>query len=170
MSERTPVDELLHEDRKPRAPISWVADEYNHTEKTSEWYWALGLIAVASTVAAVLFNNILFAILILIGSFVLALFASRKPEKVHFAVTQRGIRVNERLHSYQGLQSFTVVQAAAHHEPKLLVEVKHFLSPMMVIPIVGVDPDHVHDFLLDFLPEEDHVEPLSHHIMEWLGF
>ena len=28
--------------------ITWEAPEHNHIEKTSDWYWALGIIAVAT--------------------------------------------------------------------------------------------------------------------------
>jgi hypothetical protein len=63
-----------------------------------------------------------------------------------------------------------VEELSENHTPKLLLEAKSVITPLITIPIVDVDPDHVHDYLLDFLPEEDHMEPLSHRVMEWLGF
>jgi hypothetical protein len=153
-----------------RQPLKWKALEYVHAEKTPDWYWALGLIAVAGSIAALLFNNVLFAVLILFGAFVLALLASRHPEEISFALTQRGIRVNDTLYPYQTLDSFNVDELSKDHTPKLIVEAKSFFTPTLVIPLIGIDADRVHDFLLDFLPEEEHVEPLSHKIMEWLGF
>jgi hypothetical protein len=153
-----------------RKPLSWKAPEYSHAEKTPDWYWALGLIAVAGAVAALLFNNVLFAVLILFGAFALALLASRHPTDVSFALTQRGIRVNDTLYPYQSLDSFNVDELTPEHTPKLIVEAKNFFTPTLVIPLIGVDADRVHDYLLDFLPEEEHQEPVSHRMMEWLGF
>lgn len=139
-------------------------------EKTPDWYWALGLIAVSGTVAALLFNNVLFAVLILFAAFVLALLASREPGEVTFSLTQRGMRVNDILYPYQSLESFAIDEISRDHIPKLIIEPKSFFTPTLVVPLIGIDPDRIHDYLLDFLPEEDHVEPLTHRIMEWLGF
>lgn len=153
-----------------RESITWEGKEYVHFDKTSEWFWALGLIAVAGAVTSLIFKNLLFAIFILLAAFVLAIFASRKPEDVIFAITQRGVRINEKFYPFQSLKSFGIEEIGPKHTPKLILEVKSVFVPNIIIPIEGVDLDRVHDFLFTFLPEEDHEEPLSHKIMEWLGF
>lgn len=153
-----------------RKPITWTGHEHTHFERNSEWFWALGLIAVAGAVTALLFDNLLFAIIILIISFVLAIFAAKKPDELDFAVTQRGVRINEKLYPYKSLESFGIDEFSQHHHPKLVLKPKSTLSQDIIIPLDEVDADEVHDFLLDFLPEEDHEEPASHKIMEWFGF
>lgn len=165
----TEIDEVPSQGTQ-RQPLSWQGHEYVHTEKTPDWYWALGLIAVAGAVASLLFNNVLFAVLILFGAFALALFAAREPKEVTFTLTQRGLRVNDVLYPYQSLESFAVDELSKNHIPKLIIESKRMFTPTLIIPLENVEEDHVHDFLLDFLPEEEHVEPVSHRIMEWLGF
>ena len=40
--------------------ISWEAPEHRHTDKSSDWYWALGIIAIAAAAAALVFGNTLF--------------------------------------------------------------------------------------------------------------
>jgi hypothetical protein len=152
-----------------RAPITWEAHEYVHAEKNRDWYWALGLIAIAGAVAALLFNNVLFAVLIIIASFSLALFASRKPDLVTFTLSQRGVRVDDDLYPFQSLESFGIDETP-NKTPKLILKSNKIFSPGLVIPLEGIHPDEVHDFLLDFLPEGDHAESLSHHLMEYLGF
>ena len=153
-----------------RPPLQWRAHEYVHTEKTTDWYWALGLIAVAGAVGAVLLNNVLFALFILISSFVLAVLASQKPKHIEFAVTQRGVRIDKTLYPYSSLESFAVDQATHTHTPKLILESKKMFAPKLVIPLIDVDPDEVHGFLSDFLVEDDHIEPFTDRFMEWLGF
>ncbi len=153
-----------------RQPIEWVAPEYVHVEKSQDWYWVLGLLAVAASVGAMLFNNVLFALLILISSFVLALFAGRKPNNVHFALAQRGVRIDDALYPFSNLKSFSIAELSPNHVAKLILEPKAHFAMSVYIPLLNVDVDHVHDFLLDFLPEESHEEPLIHHLMEWLGF
>jgi hypothetical protein len=139
-------------------------------DKGAEWYWALGLITIALAVAAIMFNNMLFAVFWLVAGFALALFAARKPKLVKFAVTQRGVRVDESLYPFQSLESFAIDELSPNHTPKLILQPKTKFAMRVIIPLESVDADHVHDFLREFLPEEDHVEPLSHRVMEWLGF
>ena len=48
--------------------LEWKGREYDHNPKSADWYWALGIIAVAATVAAILFGNYLLAVLIVIAA------------------------------------------------------------------------------------------------------
>ena len=47
--------------------INWKTIEHNHQEKSSDWYWILGIIAIATAVLSIYFGNILFAIVILLS-------------------------------------------------------------------------------------------------------
>lgn len=153
-----------------RQPITWKAHEYIYIEKGQDWYWILALVAITGAVASILFNNVLFALLILIGAGVMAVLAARKPDLVQFSLTQRGMRIDDTLYPFSSLKSFAIAEVSPRHIPKLIFEPRSHFAMHIYIPLENVDVDHVHDFLLDFLPEEDHQEPLIHHIMEWLGF
>ena len=48
---------------QPNAIFEWEGTEYRFEDKSADWYWALGIIATAIAIAAVLFNNILLALL-----------------------------------------------------------------------------------------------------------
>jgi hypothetical protein len=153
-----------------RQPIEWQAHEYVHFEKTQDWYWVLGLFAVAGAVCAILFNNVLFALLILIAAFVMAIYAGRKPDLVQFSLTQRGVRIHDTLYPFSNLKSFAIVERSPNHIPKLILAPKAHLAMHIYIPLENVDVDHIHDFLLDFILEDEHEEPLIHHFMDWIGF
>ena len=153
-----------------RKPIVWKDHEYTHTEKNSDWYCALGLITVAAAVTAIIFNNVLFAIFILVVAFVLAIFASRKPDEVTFSITQRGVKVNDKLYPFKAIKSFGIEEIHPNHPAKLIIEPVAILSTTVIIPLKNTEPDEIHDFLSTFLPEEDHTEPLTHKVMEWFGF
>jgi hypothetical protein len=160
----------LEERGVARQPISWKGHEYLHFKKTTDWYWALGLITVAGAMAALVFNNVLFAILILILGFVLAIFAAREPEEVSFTISQRGVRINDTLYPYQTLEAFGIEEMSPEHIPQLILRSKKILVPNIVIPLQQVTANEVHDFLHNYLHEEELVEPLTHKVMEWLGF
>ena len=59
--------------------IEWEGREYDHNPKSADWYWVLGIIAVAGTVASILFGNYLFAALVVIAASAFALHASKEP-------------------------------------------------------------------------------------------
>ncbi len=153
-----------------KQPISWTAHEYQHQEKNSEWFWALGLIGVAGAVTALIYGNILFSIVILVATFVLALYAARKPEEYTFTLSQRGLRINKELYPFQSLKSFSIEDISENHIPKIIFESKKIFTLDIVIPVEGINIEVVHDFLYDYLPEENHEEPTIHKVMEWLGF
>ena len=50
---------------QPSFKIEWDAHEYEHKERNRDWFWAVGIISVSLAVVAVIFGNIIFAILIL---------------------------------------------------------------------------------------------------------
>ena len=49
--------------------LSWQAHEYHHTEKTSDWYWIVGIVTVSLALICIIYNNIILGILILVSSF-----------------------------------------------------------------------------------------------------
>lgn len=164
------MEDNTSRDAVTKKPIEWKGHEYTHFEKGSDWYWALGLMAVAGAVAALIFQNVLFALFILIAAFVLALLASRKPNEVSFAISQRGIRIDTTLYPFQTLKSFGIEELTPEHTPRLIFRSKKLFAMDIIIPLEHVHANEVHDFLINFLEEDDHSEPLIHKVMEWLGF
>jgi len=148
--------------------ITWSALEYEHKEKSADWYWALGVIAVAGSATAFLLGNILLSILIVIGAFTLAMYGRRRPEMMDVKLGKRGVFVNDTLYPYNTLKSFWVEEQ--DKESKVLIESEKMLMPYIVIPLNDADPDEVREFLFEYLEEEEHSEPLSHKFMEYLGF
>ncbi len=161
--------EESHPAAAPHLPLTWQAYEYHHREKSNDWFWALGIIAVGGIVAAIFLHNLLFALLILVASVAIGLFAAREPDLVTFAITRRGIRIDDDLYPYQNLDGFWIEDISEAHVPKLLLKSKKVLMPMIVIPIEEVEPEDVYAALLYFLPEEELHEPFAHKIMEFVG-
>lgn len=149
-------------------PIEWEAHEYTHIEKSVDWFWAVGLIAVTLAIIAIILNNILFAVLIVIGTGALLLFSVRRPRIIDFAITKRGIQIDGQLFPYSTLESFWVEDRLFND--KLLIKSQKPMMPLLTLPIDGFDPDEMRETMSQFLPEEEHEDSFSHHMMEWLGF
>ena len=151
-----------------KTPLRWQAFEYVHREKSSDWFWAVGIISVSIAATAIIFNNLLFAILIIVGAFALCLFAARKPLRMNFEINDRGILVERVQYPYSSLESFWVEENLGH--PKILVKSSKMMMPYIILPIEEIEPATIREYLSEKLPEVEHREPLLQQIMEYLGF
>ncbi|MCH7529591.1 hypothetical protein IIB50_00515 [Patescibacteria group bacterium] len=153
-----------------RPPIQWNAFEYEHKERTVDWFWALGIVALAGTIAAFMLSNILFGVLIVIGSFTLALFANRHPDLIQFKINERGVVIGDTLYPYKTLDSFWISDEYKNIDPKLIIKSKKVFMPYLIIPLADADCQAIHDYINKYLEEKEHNEPLSHKILELFGF
>ena len=151
-----------------REIISWHTHEYLHSEKTNDWYWMVGIITISIALVAVILNNVIFAILIIVASFTLTLFASKKPEIVLVEIGESAITMGNVRHPYKELESFWVETRDAH--PRVIVKSKKVFAPFLVLFLTDVHPEDVHTVLIEHLPEEEHIEPFLEKVLIYLGF
>lgn len=149
--------------------ITWTAYEHEHTEKGSDWYWALGIVALSAAIVAVLFQNFFFAILILVGAFTLGLLATRPSQELTFTLTSRGILINQALYPFEMLVAFWI-QGRDGDSPILIIDVQRFMTPHIITAIDSTDVETIREFLLQHLPEEELREPFGQRFLENFGF
>ena len=149
--------------------ITWEAPEHRHIEKGNDWYWALGIITIAATAAAIVLGNTLFGVVLLLGASTMLIFASKKPSIIPFAVTLRGIRVSNQLYPYSTLASYYLDEEGPDG-PQLLLKSERMFMPIIVMPIPDEHIDDIDDILASRLPEELLEEPFSERILEFFGF
>lgn len=149
--------------------VSWEGYEHSHTQKGSDWFWVLGIVTIAIATAAILLGNALFGILILVAGFVTALSATRDPKEVAFAVTNRGIQVDDRLYPYSTLDVFFIDEENPLG-PQLLVRSQKMLMPLIIMPLPEDAIDEIEELIASKLPEEFLEEPFAHKVLEFFGF
>lgn len=151
--------------------IRWQAPEYEHYEKTPDWYWGLGVVAVALIALALYLDNLLFAFVVAIGAFAMALYAARKPLMIEFAVTDRGVKIGNTLYPYQTLRHFWLNEREDGERRTLFIISNKPLIPLINIPVADeVATRKLREFLLKRLPEEAIVEPMTYRLMELIRF
>ena len=151
--------------------LEWEGREYDHNPKSADWYWALGIIAVAMTIAAILFSNYLLATVIVAAAAALALHAAKEPPLHTFRIVDDGLLIGEELHPYQRMESFSVLEDIEDEWPPILsVRTHSLLSPHLVIPLSGVDADAVYAHFLANVREGEHPHTFVDLIAAWLGF
>lgn len=148
--------------------LSWHTHEYFHTEKSADWYWIVGIITISIAVISIILNDVIFAILIIISSFTLSLFASKRPNIVQVNIDNLGVTVGRTRYPYGNLESFWIEMEG--HYPRILIKSKKVFMPYIVIFIEEIDPERIHAALLTHLKEEVHTEPFLEKVLLYLGF
>jgi len=153
------------------ALLEWEGREYDHNPKDSDWYWALGIIAVAGTIAAVLFGNYLLALLIVIAASAFALHAAKQPPLHRFRLVEQGICIGDELYPFERMISFSVLEdVEGEFPPMISIKTQSWLSPHLIIPLEGVDVDMIYAYFLQHVDEGEHPHTFSDLVAAWLGF
>lgn len=147
--------------------FEWNAPEYHLQEKSTDWYWALGILAFAIAIASILFGNILLAVLVICGATTIGLVAKKRAKEHHFALTEEGIVIDNDMWPYDSVISFSMIEYLDETLPPFLsVKTRSILVPHLSIPVEGVDVDAVYEFLSAHLVEEDHKITPAEYIIE----
>ena len=149
--------------------ITWEAPEHHHVEKGNDWFFALAVIILALIIVAILFNNVLFALLIGLAGGALAVSAAKRPSIISYAVTVRGIKIDDQLHPFATLESYAIDEEDPKG-PQLLIKSARKIMPLMVMPIPVDHVDDIETILKEKLDEEDLEEPLFVKVLELFGF
>jgi hypothetical protein len=149
--------------------IVWEAPEHRHIEKTTDWYWAVGIIAISTATASIMFKNVLFGLVILLGASTMILFSHRTPKMLPYEISPRGLRIKTTLYPFISLEAFALDEDAAYG-PQLILKSQHFLMPLIIVPIPEEYVDEIDDIISSRLREAHLEEPLSHRLLEFFGF
>ena len=149
--------------------VTWEAPEHHHVEKGNDWYFAVMIIVAALVIVAVLFEDPLFALVIGLAGGALAVSAAKRPSIIPYAVTVRGVKIDDRLYPFSTLESYAINEEDIKG-PQLLLKSERKLMPLIVLPIPTNHIDDIESILKEKLPEEDLEEPLFIKVLELFGF
>lgn len=150
--------------------LQFSAPEYYHRHKTADWYWTVGIIAVAAAVTAIILNNVLLAILIVLAAFSLSMHAARPPKDLEITISNVGVTVGKYQYLYSNLESFWLEH---HGRPRLLIKTKRVIMPHIIVPVQHLsenDKEQVRELLRNKIAEEEQTPPLLEQIVEHVGF
>ena len=149
--------------------IRWLAPEYEFHEKTPEWYWALGIIAAALVLAAVVLHNFLFAVFAVLAGFSVGLYGTRRPRMITHEINSGGVSLGNRNFNYENIDHFWI-----NYNPptkkELILESKKTFSTHTIILLGDADPEPIRRYLLQYLKEKKIEESLVAVIARVLKF
>ncbi|HEY4504544.1 MAG TPA: hypothetical protein VJI73_02105 [Candidatus Paceibacterota bacterium] len=155
-------------EKKQEKKLEWQALEHAYYEKTSDWYWIVGVVGVTASLLAFLFSNAILGLLLLVGTITVLIHGGRIPGVVKVELQERGVRIGSAFYPYSNLTAFSLNE---EHDPLILVlDCKAFLTPDIRIFIEEVAVEDIRDFLLDHLDEKYHEPSLAEGLIHYLGF
>src|SRR3989344_2994815 len=90
--------------------IKWSAPEFHYYEKTVSWYWILIIISVILTALALWQKNFLFAVFIILASFLIFMWASIRPKTIDFTLSEKGLDIDgQQFFSFQDISGFAII-------------------------------------------------------------
>lgn len=158
------------EDIKGPVLFSWEAYEFKDRDLKTDWYWALGIIAIAGSVAAFLFGNFLFGVFIIFAGIAVGFFSRIKPQLITYEITEFGVMYEGTFYPYENLEAFWMNELEPDNK-KLLIKSNRLIVPILTLPYNTEDEgDAIFEVLSEFLPDSPLREPFGHTIMDRLGF
>lgn len=146
--------------------MSWMIDEYHAHERGALWYGAAITLGFGLLIYAIVTQNFLFAVMIVMFGVLIGLSSLRHPEKIPFVITDLGIGIGDRFIQYKQMKSFWMI-----YEPPevktLYVELRQTVTPHLMVPIEDQNPLDIRAALGRIIPENHAHEEES--FMDWLS-
>ena len=155
--------------------ITWEIEEPDLTPKTTEWFWALGILALALIVFSILLKNYLLIIIIALAIFIIYSSKNKKPELINFRLDNDGLYIEYKFYSYDGFESFWIFPAQfeqqiersspryagrSAHNREIALRYKRHLAPLLILPFHSDDEPKIRKILNEYLPESEEQESL----------
>ncbi len=139
-----------------------------HKERTADWYWALGLVALVAAGISIWLGNILFAIIIVISAFSLGMLAARGPREHSVHISDKGVSIDGTLYAYRSIKSFWIDRHPEY--PRLYLMTHGIMAPHITLPLESESQgEQIHSYLKTKIEEVEQEPHFGEHILELIG-
>lgn len=163
-----PVESATVDPALEHETILWQAPEYVHRYKSPVWY-GLFVLVVALLVAAAVFlmQSWTFALLIPVMAFALFAYSARPPRMMSYALSEKGLYINDTLHGFAEFKAFGVLHELDHFSLEL-IPVRRF-RPSLSVYFDEASGEQIVDILGTRLPMQDVKPDGFDRIVRFLG-
>ncbi len=151
------TDEAVEIKIKTEDKITWRIEEPDLTPKTTEWFWAFGILALSFIVFSILLKNYLLIIILALAIFIIYSSKNKKPELINFRLDNDGLYIEDKFYPYDSFESFWIFPA---HNRELALRHKRHLMPLLIAPFHNNDEPEIRRILNKYLPESEEQESL----------
>lgn len=148
--------------------MSWSVTTHEHRERSTDWYWTLGVVALAGVGASIFFGNFLFAVIIALGAFSIGFLAVRGPREHLVRIDDRGISIDGTRYPFSAVHSYWVEHDV--EDPRLFMTMRGILSPHFSLVLDNqAQGDLVRDHLKQHVNEEEQGPHAGEHLAQIFG-
>ncbi len=147
--------------------IEWETLEHPLRERGSDWFISVAIVAFAGAVGAVILQNYMFGVLIIIGACALLLHAAKIPKKISVRIYEKGVLVDTMLYPFETLRSFYINE----HEGRLFIRTTKLFLPLLILHLENTNYPEVRAALSEKIKKEEEIEEsFWEKLVEHLGF
>lgn len=157
---------MIHAETKK---YEWDALEYEHQEKPVDWYWALGIIVVVGAVLCIIGDNYLLAILLVIGGIMLGYYGNDKPRPTHVEISERGIKLDKNLYSYESMGNFWMHTDHKNRKCLTIITGRKIMPQTTLVLSEDISAPELRNYLMKFLKEQEIKPSIINLLAESLG-
>ncbi len=150
------TDEAVEIKIKTEDKITWRIEEPDLTPKTTEWFWAFGILALSFIVFSILLKNYLLIIILALAIFIIYSSKNKKPELINFRLDNDGLYIEDKFYPYDSFESFWIFPA----QKESALRHKRDLMPLLIAPFYNNDAPEIRRILNKYLPESEEQESL----------
>jgi hypothetical protein len=146
----------------------WTVTTHEHREHSTDWYWALGVMALAGAIVSIFMGNDLLAVIIVLGAASIGYLAVRGPREHTVKIDDRGVTIDGTRYPYSAIRSFWV----EHEEerPHLFLTLRGLLTPHFSLALDNeAQGAAVRDHLSHHIEEAEQGPHLGEHLAEIFG-
>ncbi|MDQ5952700.1 MAG: hypothetical protein QG626_829 [Patescibacteria group bacterium] len=134
-----------------RVILAWETWEFIPVQRSSRWYILASAAGLGMLIYALLTNNFVFALIIVMFAVIILMRDLKKPSRVQAAITSEGVVFNNEFYPFNDIKDFSVI-----FEPpvsNLYLGFNNRFAPLVSIPLDDADPNQVRAELLPFIFE-----------------
>jgi hypothetical protein len=146
----------------------WSVVTHEHRERSTDWYWGLGVIALVACVASIFFGNVLFAVIIALGALSIGYLAARGPREHLVRIDDRGLTVDGTRYPFSAIHSYWVEHDT--DTPRLFMTMRGVLAPHFSLMLDdAAQGEAVRAHLKRHVSEEEQGPHVGEHLAQIFG-
>ena len=148
--------------------FSWNIETHEHKEHSTDWYWAIGVVALVGAGVSIYFGNFLFAIIMVMGLGSIGFLAARGPREHTVHIDERGVSIDGTRYPYSSIHSYWIERGV--ERPHLFITMSGILSPHFSFPLQSkTEAQQLQQHLNKLIQEEEQGPHMGEHFARLLG-